>query len=85
MAATSTWNVRVRVGSEVSEITVVGQTESEARKAAGRIGNVISLERSKKSAFNIGMSRSERFIFLMRMSTMISSRFPVTEALKLMI
>jgi len=85
MAATSTWNVRVRVGSEVSEITVVGQTESEARKAAGRIGNVISLERSKKSAFNIGMSRSERFIFLMRMSTMISSKFPVSEALRLMI
>lgn len=85
MAATSTWNVRVRVGSEVSEVTVVGQTESEARKAAGRIGNVISLERSKKSAFNIGMSRSERFIFLMRMSTMISSKFPVSEALRLMI
>ena len=85
MAATSTWNVRVRVGNEVSEITVVGQTESEARKAAGRIGNVISLERAKKSAFNMGMSRSERFIFLMRMSTMISSKFPVSEALRLMI
>ena len=85
MAASSTWNVRVRIGSEVSEITVVGQNESEARKAAGRIGAVISLERSKKSAFNIGMSRSERFIFLMRMSTMISSKFPVSEALRLMI
>jgi len=85
MAATSTWNARIRVGSEVSEITVVGQTESEARKAANRIGSLISIERAKKSAFNIGMSRSERFIFLMRMSTMISSKFPVSEALRLMI
>ena len=85
MAVTSTWNVRIRVGSEVSEVTVVGQNESEARKAAGRIGSVISLDRAKKSAFNMGMSRSERFIFLMRMSTMISSKFPVSEALRLMI
>ncbi len=85
MAASSTWNARVRMGSEVHEITVVGQTEAEARKAANRVGILISLERAKKSAMNFGMSRQERFIFLMRMSTMISSRFPVTEALKLMI
>lgn len=85
MAVSSTWNARVRMGSEVHEITVVGQTEAEARKAANRVGILISLERAKKSAMNFGMSRQERFIFLMRMSTMISSKFPVTEALKLMI
>lgn len=85
MAASLTWNARVRVGSEVQEITVVGQTEQEARKAAGRVGPVISLERSKTSMLKAGMSRQERFIFLMRMSTMISSKFPVSEALRLMI
>lgn len=86
MAASSTWNARVRLGGEVHEITVVGQTEADARKAAIRSGgSVISLERTKKSALNFGMSRQERFVFLMRLSTMISSKVPVTEALRLMI
>ena len=52
MAASSTWNARVRMGSEVHEITVVGQTEAEARKAANRVGILISLERAKKSGYS---------------------------------
>jgi len=83
--AGSTWSARVRIGSEVHDITVVGQTEREARSAAGRVGALISIKRVKQSAFNMGMSRNERFVFLMRMSTMISSRFPISEALRLMI
>ena len=84
MAASQTWIARVRSGTQINEITVVGATEGDARKAASRSGAVISLRRNKKSRFKIGMNRNERFIFLMRLSTMVSSKFPATEALRLM-
>lgn len=85
MAKSQTWEARVRVGNESHEITVVGSTEGEARRSAGRSGTVISIVRIKQSAFGMGMKRQDRFVFLMRMATMIGSRFPVTEALRLMI
>lgn len=80
-----TWQARVRDGLETREITVVGSSETEARRQASREGSVITIRRAKKSLFKIGMSRNERFVFLMRLSTMLSSKFPVNEALKLMI
>lgn len=85
MAASNTWTARVRMGSEVSDVTVVGSNEGEARRAAGRIGTVISIHRIKNSSFSMGMSRNDRYVFLMRMSTMLASRFPVSDALRLMI
>ena len=85
MSSLNTWQAKYRNGTTVGIATVVGTTEAEARKAASRFGQVISVIRAKKSIFNVGMSRDERFIFLMRLSTMIGSRFPVTEALKLVI
>jgi len=85
MAIPKTWQARVRTGSSMQEVTVVGSSEGEARKAAGRHGTVVRIAPAKTSRLNMGMSREERFVFLMRMSTMIGSRFPVTEALRLMI
>lgn len=84
MAQSTTWVARVRSGTETRDVLVVGSTEGEARRQAGRDGNVISIKRSKKSLIKTGMSRNERFVFLMRLSTMIGSKFPVSEALKLM-
>jgi general secretion pathway protein F len=84
MAAAQTWVARVRSGNETKDVLVVGTNEAEARRQAGRSGNVISLKRSKNSLLKSGMSRNERFVFLMRLSTMIGSKFPVSDALKLM-
>lgn len=80
-----TWQARVRSGVETIEITVTGGSEDEARRSAGRLGQVISIRRMNRSRLSSGMNRTERFVFLMRMSTMISSRFPVSDALRLMI
>lgn len=84
MAAAQTWIARVRAGVETRDVLVVGNSESEARRQAGNEGTVISIKRSKKALLKTGMSRNERFVFLMRLSTMIGSKFPVSEALKLM-
>lgn len=84
MAQSTTWVARVRSGIETRDVLVVGATEGEARRQASRDGNVIRIKRSKKSIFKAGMSRNERFVFLMRLSTMIGSKFPVSDALKLM-
>lgn len=85
MANAQTWVARVRSGVEVRDILVVGTSESDARKQASRDGSIISIRKSKKSTFNTGMSRNERYVFLMRLSTMVGSKFPVSEALKLMV
>lgn len=84
MAQSTTWVARVRSGTETRDVLVVGSSEAEARRQAGRDGNVINIKRSKKTLLKTGMSRNERFVFLMRLSTMIGSKFPVSEALKLM-
>lgn len=80
-----TWSAKVKDGTVMKDITVVGKNEAEARKQAGHEGTVISLKQQNKSRFGRGMSRGERYIFLMRLATMTGSRFPATQALKLMI
>ncbi len=82
--AAQTWVARVRAGVETRDVLVVGSNEGEARRQAQRDGTVISIKKSKKALLKTGMSRNERFVFLMRLSTMIGSKFPVSEALKLM-
>lgn len=84
MAVSTTWVARVRAGTETRDVLVVGSGESEARRQASREGTVISIKKSKKGLLKTGMNRNERFVFLMRLSTMIGSKFPVSEALKLM-
>ncbi len=83
--ASQTWVARIRSGVETKEVLVVGSNESEARRQAGREGNVVSIKKSKASFLKAGMNRNERFVFLMRLSTMIGSKFPVSDALRLMI
>lgn len=84
MAQSQTWVARVRDGVETRDVMVVGLSEREARNQARREGQVITLKRHKKPLLKAGMSRSERYVFLMRLSTMIGSRFPISDALKLM-
>lgn len=84
MANAQTWVARVRSGVETRDVLVVGSSEGEARRQAGREGTVISVKKSRKAVLRTGMNRNERFVFLMRLSTMIGSKFPVSEALKLM-
>jgi len=80
-----TWQARVKKGHGVEEITVVGATMDEARRSAQHEGQVISLRPARKSILKIGMSRNERYIFLMRLATMIGSRVSPNEALRMMI
>ncbi len=80
-----TWQARIRRGSDIQEVTVVGYSEAEARKSAERQGIVLGITQAKAPKLKMGMKRSDRFVFLMRMSTMIGSKLPVTESLRLMI
>jgi len=79
-----TYVARVRDGLEVRDIMVVGNSEADARSRAKREGHVISIKRQRKQLLKTGMNRNERFVFLMRLSTMVGSRFPITDALELM-
>lgn len=80
-----TWDARIRKGRDVSTVTVVGASLAEARRSASRIGTVVSVNKTKSSKLKLGMDRNERFVFLMRMATMLGSRLPVSQALQLMI
>lgn len=79
------WEARVRKGSEIQSFTVTGATIEEARRAAGRTGSVISVTPSKRSKLELGMDRNERFVFLMRLATMVGTRITASEALRLLI
>lgn len=82
--ATTTYSARVKSGRAVSEMMLVAKSEGEARKMAAQAGKVLSIKKQRSQILVGGMSRAERFIFLMRLSTMISSKFPTTQALELL-
>ena len=83
--AAQTWDARVKKGRDIVTVTVVGDNMAEARRAAARAGSVISVQKTRRQRLKMGMDRNERYVFLMRMATMLGSRIPVSEALRLMI
>ena len=73
-----------RKNSSIKEVEVNARDLQEANMKALNHGAVVSVK--KKFSFGLGrkLTSSERFIFLNRLSTMVSSKVGMGEALKLM-
>lgn len=72
--------VRNKTG-QIQAMRTQARSENEARSRFRRSGQVISQRKKAQSRFNVGLSDSERQVFFMRLSSMLSSRVGTSQAL----
>lgn len=75
---------KVSVGGRATQITVQAPNRAEADRQLKRRGRVLSVRRQGLFDLRPGLSPAERYTFLVKLSTMISSKVSMGKALELM-
>ena len=78
------FEVRIMTKMGTKSILVDGPDTEYAKRIASRQGRVASVTRKVNFDILPGMSPAERYIFLMRMSSMVTAKVSTSEALRLM-
>ncbi len=76
--------VQVRVKGAVKPIDISAKSPDVAKRLAKRYGIVLSVAKKRAGLNTGGISQSERYIFLIRLSTMLASKVGAAEALRLL-
>ncbi len=77
------YSVTVKQGKNVREIIINANTPEIARRQGRRFGTVLHVGRGKRKQKGGGMSTTDRYTFMVRLSTMLASKVSTTEALRL--
>jgi general secretion pathway protein F len=75
---------KVSVGGRTIQITIPAPNRADAERQLKRRGRVISLKRQSLFDLQPGLSSTDRYMFLVKLSTMISSKVSMGKALELM-
>lgn len=75
---------KVSVGGKTTQATITATSRADAERQLRRRGRVISLKRQSLFDLQPGLSPYERYMFLTKLSTMISSKVSMGKALELM-
>lgn len=75
---------KVSVGGRTTQVTIPASNRAEAERQLKRRGRVISLKRQGLFDLQPGLSPYERYMFLVKLSTMIASKVSMGKALELM-
>ena len=76
--------VQVRVKGTVKPIDISAKSPEIAKRLAKRYGIVLGVGKKRGGREGGGISQSERYIFLIRLSTMLASKVGAAEALRLL-
>ena len=76
------FEARVLAGGRVRVLQVSAASAAEARAAVSHHGRVISVRRCGWGLFELGLSRSERYILMIRLAAMVESKVGIAEALR---
>jgi general secretion pathway protein F len=76
--------VKVMTEDGIRTTRVEAADDTTAEKIAGRKGTVLSKKRQMSSDFSRGMSANERNTFMLRLASMVGSKMPASQALKLL-
>jgi general secretion pathway protein F len=76
--------VQVRVKGTVKPIDISANSPEIAKRLAKRYGIVLSVGKKRAGMQAGGLSQSDRYIFLIRLSTMLASKVGAAEALRLL-
>jgi general secretion pathway protein F len=77
------YTVKVNTEDGIRTISLDAGDDSSARRIASRRGSVVSLKRKVNMDMSRGMSANERNTFMLRLSSMVGSKMPVSESLRL--
>ena len=75
---------KVSVGGRTTQVTLPASSRADAERQLKRRGRVISLKRQGLFDLQPGLSPYERYMFLVKLSTMIASKVSIGKALELM-
>ena len=76
--------VQVRSKGNVTGIDITAATPEIAKKLAKRYGMPLTVAKKRPSFGSRGLSQSDRYVFLIRLSTMLASKVGSAEALRLL-
>ena len=76
--------VQVRSKGNVSGIDITAATPEIAKRMAKRYGMPLSVSKKRASFGKRGLSQTDRYVFLIRLSTMLASKVGSAEALRLL-
>ena len=79
----ATYEAVVMIGNRVSDMRIEAASRADGMKQLRRRGRVVSLKRRHFSGFETRLSPTERFTFLLKLSTMVGSRVSMGRALEL--
>jgi general secretion pathway protein F len=79
-----TFEAKVVLAGKTSKITINAATKEDALRQLKRRGRVSSIRKANLFDFNPGLSAGERFIFLVKLSTMVGAKVSMGRALELM-
>jgi general secretion pathway protein F len=79
----SQYVVQVRSKGTVKAIDISAATPDIAKRLGKRYGIVLSVGKKRATLYQRGLSANDRYIFLIRLSTMLASKVGSTEALRL--
>ncbi|PTX52549.1 general secretion pathway protein F [Gemmobacter caeni] len=75
---------KVSVGGKTTQITLSASSRADAERSLKRRGRIISLKRQAFLDLQPGLSPYERYVFLVKLSTMVASKVSMGKALELM-
>lgn len=79
-----TFIAKVSLGGKTTQLTLTAKDRADAQRQLRRRGRVVSLKREGLFDLQPGLSPSERYTFLVKLSTMIASKVSMGRALDLM-
>ncbi len=80
----ATFQVHISTPRGAKVLTIIADSEREARARAARSGMVLKAERERKSLWRRPLSEADRHTMLTRLAAMLASRIGVGEALRLL-
>lgn len=78
------FEVIISIDNKPSKVRITAKSADEARRVMRRRGRVLSVRRKILPDFEFGLSPYERYVFLLKLSTMVRSKVSVGRALELM-
>jgi general secretion pathway protein F len=78
------FQAKIALSGKIQMMPITATSHDEALRRAKRFGRVMSLRRTSYFDMEPSLSQSERYIFLIKLATMVGSKVPMGTALDLM-
>ncbi|MCE6959708.1 type II secretion system F family protein [Cereibacter sphaeroides] len=78
------FKAKVSIGGKTTEVSLAAENREDAERQLKRRGRIVSLKREGFFDLNPGLTPYERFVFLVKLATMVGAKVSMGRALELM-